>query len=669
LVLPTFNVRRSKGDANNALMESSPQTPTSSLTTEARRAPAISPRFTLVVVVALFCVAAFGLSWWRWWTYQYGTFDLAFYVQSLWLAIHGKWNVSLLGVPVLGNHAEPIVFLLAPFFAIFRHPMLFVAAQVLALATMPFTAWRIARKLEIAPWASAALASVTLLAPATGFVAVHEFHPESFAAPLLLLLYEARLAERLGRSWLWFLAAVGCKENVALLLIGWCVVQAICERRKTLAWQLRWNVAPALVAVLWLALYAGWLSPHLNGGRVDYGNLYAPLGDSGGDIVAKILEEPHRIFGALRQSVTGGDLVWAMFLSFAFLPGLRPRWIVIAAPLFLQHLLSSRSSEWTMHYHYAAPLIPLFWIASAEAMQRHRLHAATAWAAVVFCLGLQIFDGPWQRVGNDWRTMDLVLWNREWKARIVGEIAADQSLRVSAGIPYLSHLAMRDELYSLHFVIKGFKTLSTARDDPTYTADAVLIDYGDEQTFSMWAGYYHPEGQRGQVRLPSSDELLNSFLGRSEWTETSMNALTLLRATKSPATEAFPETNGPVIDPHSTLLRANISPIGEAVLGLHLEWRFSAPRTRIPWLVLNLDGGTAKYPLLLGMCAPQTLSGEVAEDRKILLPPSVPPGSYRVSGVFFDKIDALWRPNQNSVLQVVPIGEVKVGGSGKQPSQ
>jgi hypothetical protein len=345
---------------------------------------------------------------------------------------------------------------------------------------------------------------------------------------------------------------------------------------------------------------------------------------------------------------------------------LRPRWIVIAAPILLQHLLSSRPSEWSMHFHYAAPLIPLFWIASAEAMQRHRLHAVTAWAAFVFSLGLQIFDGPWRRVGDDWRTMDLVLWNREWKARVVDEIAADQTLRVSAGIPYLSHLATRAELYSLHFVIKGFKTLSVTRDDPVYTADVVLIDYADEQTFSKKAGYYHPEGGRGEVRLPSSDELLNSFLGRGEWTEKSINALMVLRAAKALPAQTSPAV-GQAIDRHSTLLRASISAAEGTTFAVHLGWRFTAPRTRIPWLVLNLDSGTAKYPLLLGMCAPQTVSGEVAEDRQVLLPPGVPPGTYRVSGVFFDKIDALWRPNQDSVLQVAPLGEVKIGGAPNPP--
>src|SRR6188768_1894714 len=158
-------------------------------------------RRLLVWTALIFSALTFAVSWWHWWTFQYGTFDLAFYVQSLWLALRGKWTVSLLNVPLMGNHAEPIVFLLTPLFAICPHPMLFVAVQTLAFATMPFTAWRIAQRLGIERPAAICLALATILTPAALSIGIYEFHPEALAAPLLLLLIEARLAEARGRFW------------------------------------------------------------------------------------------------------------------------------------------------------------------------------------------------------------------------------------------------------------------------------------------------------------------------------------------------------------------------------------------------------------------------------------------------------------------------------------
>ena len=87
-----------------------------------------------------FCVIVIADSWFRWATFQYGTFDLAFYAQGLWLAGKGVWHVSLLDVPLMGNHQDPIVFLALPFYKIWSHPMLLVILQTLLLATMPFTA-------------------------------------------------------------------------------------------------------------------------------------------------------------------------------------------------------------------------------------------------------------------------------------------------------------------------------------------------------------------------------------------------------------------------------------------------------------------------------------------------------------------------------------------------
>src|SRR6187399_1231785 len=95
-----------------------------------------SPRAIRLGAV-FFALGVFLISWWHWWTFQYGTFDVAFYVQALWLALRGQWTVSLLNVPLMGNHAEPIVFLFTPFFALWSHPMLFVIVQTIALATMP----------------------------------------------------------------------------------------------------------------------------------------------------------------------------------------------------------------------------------------------------------------------------------------------------------------------------------------------------------------------------------------------------------------------------------------------------------------------------------------------------------------------------------------------------
>ena len=304
-------------------------------------------RLTRIFAVT-FALATFAVSWFRWATFQYRTFDLAFYVQALWNLLHWKFHVSLLNVPLLGEHASVIVLPIAPLFAILPHPMLLVALQSIALASMAPVGFRIGRHLGLDPGTSAILALTALLLPATGFVALHEFHPEAFSAPFLFLLFEARLRKSLGAHWLWFLAVLSCKENMPLLLIAYCAVSALENHKLGPRWLLHWCALPMLTAAGWLVLYGGVISPRLNAGNVEFIALYSHLGSSPGDIIAKFFTDPGTAAAALGRALSQGNLLWALLFPLLLLPLLRPRWLLIAAPILLQHLLSWRSSEWTV---------------------------------------------------------------------------------------------------------------------------------------------------------------------------------------------------------------------------------------------------------------------------------------------------------------------------------
>ena len=128
----------------------------------------------------------------------------------------------------------------------------------------------------------------------------------------------------------------------------------------------------------------------------------------------------------------------------------------------------------------------------------------------------------------------MVQWEqtRARKRAFISQILADAS--VLAPLPYLSHLAMRENLYSLHYVLKGLKTLSRSTYSPPPPTDFVLIDYDDSATFDSVAGYYHPAMKTVDGRvIPSSDRLLHEFLQRCSWTVRASDELTLLRQGKS----------------------------------------------------------------------------------------------------------------------------------------
>lgn len=634
--------------------------------------------------LAFFAVST-GTSYAHWANFEYRTFDLAYYVQAIWQLVHGRFQVTVEGVPLLGNHVEPVVFLLTPFFLLFPHPLVLVALQNAALASMGPVAFSVGKRLGLDRGSALCLACAILLTPATSYVALHEFHPEAFTAPFLLLMFRARLRRSLSAHWGWLLAVLACKENMALLLATYCAVHIFIERKRPIAELRAWYVWPMAWSVLWFLICVKLITPRLNSGNIDYLALYDRLGASAGDILAKAITQPQRILGALFQSLSHGNLLWALLLPFLAVPLLKPRWLLIATPILLQHLLSWRSSEWTISFHYAAPLLPLFWIALAEATVGVEsrgtvpgsIRRSFYFLIIAACVTGQILLGPASEIATTATTWFDGEQNRARKRAVVNQIPPDAS--VLAPLPYLSHLAMREKLYSLHYVLKGLGTLSRSTYEPPAPTDFVLIDYDDSATFDAVAGYYHPAMKTIDDRvIPSSDRLLHQFLQRCSWTVHSSDGLTLLRQSKSPR-EVIPASPSPggIVEMGTGVTLINITKSGEELteegLDIELNWNFQNPRDVFPWMFLKMTSPDHRNGIILskGLCAPEAMNGPHRESWHIT-PDRIPDGNYGVEAVFVDNAKRVWaaqsgqRDPQMWLTRSVPLGKLRVAHKGNK---
>jgi uncharacterized membrane protein len=628
--------------------------------------------------LVFFALCTWG-SYAHWANFEYRTFDLAFYVQSLSQLLRGHSKASVLGVPLLGNHVEPIVFLILPAFFLFRHPMVLVVVQNLALAAMAPLAFHCSGRLGLSRINSLLLAIVLLITPATGYVALHEFHPEALAPLCLLLMVDARLRGSLRIYWVAVIALLACKENMALLVAAYCAVHLLVERKRAFSELRRWYLWPLVLSILWFALCAKVITPALNSDGIDYMALYDRLGKSAGEILANSITNPQRIIAALGQSLRNGNLLWALLLPYLGLSLLTPRWLLIGAPILLQHLLSWRSSEWQIYFHYAAPLIPLFWIGMAESVaglersswMSGRLRAAIPMFVIAACVAAQILLGPAGSIASS-----IVEWSAGQSARarklaLIHQIPPSAS--VVAPLPYLSHLAMRENLYSLHFILKGLKTLSRSDYAPPPPTDFVLIDYDDSATFDPIAGYYHPTMKTADDRvIPSSDRLLHDFLKRATWKVTSSNELTLLRmggaASETPVT--LSSTPVVMIDPHTTLNAINKSTdvLSRSGMTITMHWSLQDEREMFPWMLLRLtpqSGGPA-VTITHGLCSPESSGGDHVEDWRVTPGPDIPAGDYNADALFVDYPRILWAEKSRSHVQLpasaarVSLGQIKV---------
>ncbi len=114
-------------------------------------------------------------------------FDLGIFDQAVWLISRGDVPFSTIrGLHILADHFSVILYLLAPLYWFAPHPKTLLTVQTLALSlgAVPtyFLAYRRTRSAPIA----LTFALIYLSYPATQWTNVVEFHPESFATPLLL---------------------------------------------------------------------------------------------------------------------------------------------------------------------------------------------------------------------------------------------------------------------------------------------------------------------------------------------------------------------------------------------------------------------------------------------------------------------------------------------------
>ena len=619
---------------------------------------------TIILLSALFLGVTSYISYLRWRDFQYRTFDLAYYVQAIWQLVHGRFQVSVEPVPLLGNHVEPIVLLFAPIFLVVRHPLVFVAGQNVLLASIGLIGYRLARQL-FNPTAAAVLAAVLLLSPALGYVALHEFHPEALTAPLLLLMI---YASRSGRRWLYWTSLVlvlACKENMALLLVAYCTVFLFIERRRPLSELWKWYGAPLVVAVLWFGIATRVITPTLNSGNIDYLALYDRLGRSAGEIAWNVVTRPQLVLTQIAHALCQGNLLWGLILPLAGLPVLRPRWLLIGTPILLQHLLSWRSSEWTIYFHYGAPLLPLLWIATLEALARLRDGAqplapgrargyrrGISGGAPAGVLGAtiagQLWIGALPSMCSDLAHRSLTTPAVSAKRALLARIPADAS--VVAPLPYLSHLATRQKLYSLHYILKGLKTLSHEPYELPPPTDFVLIDFNDVATFDADAGFYHPAMRTTEGRLlPSSDQLLHEFLRGAKWIVQQQGDLALFSRTKASEPSANQleqidrdKIHTPItVGPGNSLTGAQLSISGRA-LALQLRWRVASDRRVFPWMILEVTGGDNRpHYFTKGLCAVAVNEGTTTEGWSTSMS-GLSPDKYTARALFVDNSRRAW---------------------------
>jgi uncharacterized membrane protein len=412
-------------------------------------------RVLLAAAVIAYAAGFAALSALRHEAFVTGRFDLGNMVQAVWSSAHGHVlrMTDLHGDQIsrLAAHVDPILVAFAPLWWVWPSPHMLLVVQACAVALGAIPVFWLARKHLDSSRAALGFGLAYLLYPATGWLTLNEFHPVALATPLLLFAFWYLDEDRLLPFSLCALAAAACKEEIGLVVAGFGIWYALARRR--------W-LAGTVIAVFgcaWAAVAIAVVIPHYNAGAgSDFYGRYSEVGGSAGGILKTALTHPLRIAEA---ALSARDLHYLLDLvaPLAALCLLAPLVLVAALPELAINLLSSTTTQTSIHFHYTAGLIPPLVVGAIFGAKRLSRWAFPV-AAVVVVAAL---------VGNyrlgpipGWRHVPGGQTFQATAARVtVHDRIADRALRlipagavVSATNTLGAHLSARPRVLSFPFI-------------------------------------------------------------------------------------------------------------------------------------------------------------------------------------------------------------------------
>ncbi len=344
----------------------------------ARFRSAYADPFVWATALAVFCAYAV-ISLFRLLQLNPTSWDLGIYTEYVkqYAHLHAPIvDIRAPGFNLLGDHFQPLVAVLAPFFRVFPSSATLLVAQALLVAISVFPVSQVAReKLGLGP--SRAIAGAYGFSWGLQQVAEFDFHEIAFAVPLLAFSLSALARGHTRAAVCWALPLVFVKEDqgFTVAVIGlYLVVAGLHARvptrggpqgatdidvRRVAAGQflLVWGFA-------WSFLAIGVIIPLFNPAHhYDYWSDGGVLAPGGHLSVAGLVQQLVHAWPVKLETIA------MLLLPTAFI-ALRSPLILIAVPSLLLRFMSTDSSFWGTYWHYNATLMPIIFVAAADALAR-----------------------------------------------------------------------------------------------------------------------------------------------------------------------------------------------------------------------------------------------------------------------------------------------------------
>ena len=306
------------------------------------------------------------------------TLDLGVFNNAIWDYSHFKFNygecLNKHRNNFLHDHFDLYLIMFSPLSHIFRSYTLLVV-QIAAVVFGGLGVYRIAIKLHDDRWiASLAMIVFYSFFGVYGAIAF-DYHSNVIAAMILPWFFYFLIQRKWKWVWVTLVLILIGKENMALWMFFVCIGAFLFYfRQKEVRRPL---VLMALFSVVYFVLVVQFVMPSLSPAGAYVHFKYSVLGDSMSDALINLIKRPFHYLQYLwenqRPDGKGAGLKEEFWLFFSMSGGilllLRPAFIIMLVPVFLQKFYNDRTSLWGINYQYCIEFTPILAIGALYVVQ------------------------------------------------------------------------------------------------------------------------------------------------------------------------------------------------------------------------------------------------------------------------------------------------------------
>lgn len=319
------------------------------------------------ILLLAYCLFVGYFSWisiLRFDNYYAGRFDLGNMEQTVWNTLHGHIfeftnpNGTTI-VSRLAFHADFILVLLAPIYALWQDPRLLLFLQAAILGLGAFFVYSLSLAVLKRKNISLVFSLLYLLNPALERTVIYDFHAVTLATTFLLGAFYFMYK----RKYVWFtffivLAGI-CKEEIwAIGALYGCYIFLV-QKKKLLGSLVVLISASILYTLIWKIIPQAAGSQHFALSYYSNGEVT----DSPTSLIKLFLFSPLKTLSLLTDSAR---LIYLnqLLLPVGYLGLLAPLFLIFAAPDLVINLLSTKAELHQIYYQYSAPITPFIFIAT-----------------------------------------------------------------------------------------------------------------------------------------------------------------------------------------------------------------------------------------------------------------------------------------------------------------